>query len=186
MRHDSLLIEDIYNNLIKEIHSNVPSGGDTPQKHGYRTQGRHIMPKQEVPKSRIDYTSSPAKSQEDYSIYDTEDNEPEKLDAPERLDLDSLTKEKRREYISAMSYIRMQIDDSNNIKLKALRINRGLMDEILYDLMLGYANSTDVRITDFDKETNDPIFTVNGDIDILVKIPYGKRTNHEDVEYYRI
>ena len=192
MQNDSNNIYDLYKSVIlTEIHSNVPRGGDS-NKSGHRVHGRHILPpepKPEIPSSRLAHGSN---VDDDNMYEDREDfqNEleykPEELDRPKLKDLESMPNELRRKYKMAMAMLRMHIDEHHEeSKIKALYVNRTLMDMIINDLMLGFANSTNVKLNNV-AENGDPIFTLNDNINIQVEIPYGSRTNYEDVRYLKL
>lgn len=194
MNNDSNNLGDIYKKILTEIRSNVPSGDGDPRKVGHRIKGRHIIPaepKPEIPASRKEY---PQNSQEptdyssdsEYDIYG-KDDEVEYVTPPPLKDLESMPNDERKQLKFARAFIRTQIDEltKKSEKIKGLAINRNLMDSVIDDLVLGFAVNSDVRITGI-TEDDDPIFTIGDGKEIIVQIPYGEKSNHEDVKYIKI
>lgn len=193
---DLLKLQKIYTeSIIQEI--NLNPDADFGDASGYifgRHKGRHFKKpeiKPHVPQSRIDYVPSSERIPEEE--FDEEGTE---VKAPHRIDINNLDKDIKRGFIILMSTIRQDIDyitdKTLNINFKSLSINRKLMDEIIADIVLGFAegNPIEDEIAGLIADTEHPtFFTKNrtkGEDIIQVIIPYGPKTNYEDIKYIQL
>lgn len=207
---DSSKLQKLYlEQVIQEIRINPDANfGDAPQyKHG-RHMGRHFIKpeiKPHLPKSREEYVPSSEREEayppeEEYTSEEYPEifhKDAEEVKVPHRTVLSSMDRETRREFIGLMSMLRQQIDDithqdSSNIGFRSLSVNRELMDEVIADIVLGFAMGSPMRhkIAGLLPNKENPTFYVRnhsgGDDVIQVKLPYGPKTNHEDVQYIKL
>lgn len=191
MNDDATNIGNLYKGILNEISSNFPAGGGDPEKVGHRIKGRHIMPN--TPKlglsSRSEFPKKDLKpdyrGDSEYDIFGNE--EPEQVEPPKLKDLKAMDKDQRIEYIYAMSTLRSQIDElsDQSKKIKSLSVNRSLMDSIIADLMLGFASTTNVKLS-YIADNDDPIFVVDDKENIQVELPFGHKTEYSDVKYLKV
>lgn len=177
--------------VINEININPDNDfGDLEGSKFGRYKGRHFK-KSPIPQSRKDYIPSSEREPNDFSepeyteTYGEEESSIEVV-APQKRNIQELSREERHEVISRMSILRSEIDENKNEseQLKSLSINRKLMDGIISDLVLGFSNGKNVSLTHITVD-GDPIFTIESE-NILVSLPYGKYTNSEDVVYKKV
>lgn len=201
---DSSKLQKIYlEKVIQEINLNPDAdfGDSSGYKFG-RHKGRHFQNpelKPNIPQSRKEYIPSserePEYTSEEYpEIFD---KEAEEVKAPHRIDLNNMDRDTRREFIALMSSIRQDIDDisdknPSNINFKSLSLNRKLMDDVIADIVLGFAegNPSQNEIAGLVADTEYPTFyaknRIKGEDVIEVRLPYGPKTNHEDVKYIQL
>jgi len=193
--NDSSKLQKLYlERVIQELNlsSDVDFGGEGAGKFG-RHKGRHFTKpdlKPHVPQSRINYYP---KKEEEYSGSEYpeifhHDEEPEDEDAPEAREMSREEQIYNRHLIASL---RIEIDDlaDQSPKIKALSVNRSLMDKIIDDLVLKFSKGKGVRLTHI-ADNEDPIFSFKADdgstVNIRVAIPYGKHSNYEDVKYKKV
>jgi hypothetical protein len=59
------------------------------------------------------------------------------------------------------------------------------MDSIIADLMLGFASTTNVKLS-YIADNDDPIFVVDDKENIQVELPFGHKTEYSDVKYLKV
>jgi hypothetical protein len=176
--------------VIEEININPDSDfGDLEGSRFGRYKGRHFK-KSPIPQTRKDYIPSQEREPNLFSgseyqeIYgDTE--EEQDVEIPVLSDLNKMSRSERTELLATMAILRSEIDDLKNEseKIKALAINRRLMDKVLSDIVLGFSKGR--ASLSHVSENGDPIFTTDKE-NIQVSLPYGTETNPEDVTYKKV
>jgi len=176
--------------VIEEININPDSDfGDLEGSRFGRYKGRHFK-KSPIPQTRKDYIPSQEREPNLFSgseyqeIYgDTE--EEQEVEIPVKADLNKMSRSERTELVATMAILRSEIDDLKNEseKIKALAINRRLMDKVLSDIVLGFSKGR--ASLSHVSENGDPIFTTDKE-NIQVSLPYGTETNPEDVTYKKV